>query len=221
MQTKSEIRLFSNFLLLFGGNSKTLPTPIQPGPATLEKQERQCVSHQRMRTHAEALAFSRLSAEFRVLAGSDRNARCLVEGLRDGVAITLTCAGGNGGTASFMPPTGRMGYGNVTIALALARQQLAGQGVAQPSPHQLQAALTGGKIISPVLGSAVKLPGILQLKKDGKGWGKIAGLLGVKLGDALGGAKIPVLMPPPAKLISLQQARKRKAAILPVTQQIS
>ena len=192
-KSKTKTKLFSNFLLLFGGNKKAIAALVLPSPATVERHERlSSASQARMRSHAESSTYSRLSAEYRMLAGSDCNARSLVEGLRDGVPITLTCAAGNGGVASFLPLTGRMGYSNVAIALALARQQLAGQGIAEPSPHQLQAALVGGKIVSPLSGYAVRLPGILQLKKDGKGWGKIAGLLGVRLGDALGGARIPV-----------------------------
>lgn len=209
MESKSKTELFSNFLLLFGGNKKALAAMALPGPATVERHERLSASQAWMRSHAESSTYSRLSAEYRMLAGSDCNARSLVEGLRDGVPITLTCAAGNGGAASFLPPTGRMmGYSNVAIALALVRQQLAGQGIAEPSPHQLQAALVGGKIVSPLSGGAVRLPGILQLKKDGKGWGKIAGLLGVRLGDVLGGARIPVLIPVATGLASLQARKK-------------
>lgn len=208
MGSKNKAKLFSNFLLLFGVNKKALAGLALPGPASVERHERLSASQARMKSHAESSTYSRLSAEYRMLAGSDHNARSLVEGLRDGVPITLTCAAGNGGVASFLPPTGHMGYSNVAITLALARQQLAGQGIAESSPHQLQAALVGGKIVSPLSGDAVRLPGILQLKKDGKGWGKIAGLLGVRLGDALGGARIPVLMPVATGLASLQ-ARNR------------
>ena len=39
-----------------------------------------------------------------------------------------------------------MGFGNVYISLALAKQQLSTLGITQPTPQQLQAALTGGTI---------------------------------------------------------------------------
>ena len=210
MISESKTKLISNFLVFFGGNTNTLPVVATPGPAILERNERLLASQALMKSHAESSAYSRLSAEYRVLAGSDRNARNLVEGLRDGVPITLTSAVANGGAASFLPPTSHMGYSNVAIALALARQQLAGQGIAEPTPYQLQSALMGGKIISPLSGSAVRLPGILQLKKDGKGWGKIAGLLGLRLGDVLTSARIPVLLPVASRLTRLRAKRMSK-----------
>src|SRR6185312_16307633 len=70
---------------------------------------------------------TRLTTEFTPFAGSDANAQALVNGLRSGSAVTLTetVAGTNGGpstttTTTFTPDTGKMGYGNVKIALSLA-----------------------------------------------------------------------------------------------------
>jgi hypothetical protein len=139
-----------------------------------------------------------LSAEFRIFAGSDSNAKDLVIGLRDGTGITLThCKIGNTSSASFTPPTGRMGYSNVSIALSLARHQLVEQGIRQPTPHQLLAALVGGTITRPLFGNSVKLHGILQLKAQGMGWGKIASLLGIKLGSVIGEARpVPAVLQP-------------------------
>ncbi len=71
------------------------------------------------------------------------------------------------------------------------------QGISQPTPHQLQAALVGGTITSPLSGNSVKLHGILQLKVQGMGWGKIASLLGIKLGSVIGEARpVPAVLQP-------------------------
>ncbi|HUL42067.1 MAG TPA: hypothetical protein VLV32_09220 [Burkholderiales bacterium] len=153
------------------------------------------------RSRAESIAFARLSAEFRLFAGSDRNAQSLVIGLRDGTDIMLTDRVNGGPSAvTFTPPTGRMGYSNVSITLSLARQYLAAQGIAQPSMQQLQAVLVGGAISSPLSGSTVELNGILQMKLRGAGWGKIAAVLGVKLGSVIGEPRpVPAVLPSRAK----------------------
>jgi len=146
---------------------------------------------------AESIAFARLSAEFRSFAGSDQNAQSLVTGLRDGTAITLTdCVNGTESSINFAPPMGHMGYSNVSIALSLVRQHLAAQGIARPTIQQLQAALVGGTVNAPLSGNPVRLHGVLQLKFQGMGWGKIAGLLGIKLGSVIGEARpVPAVLP--------------------------
>jgi len=165
-------------------------------PCVMQNKDQLAATQAVNKSKAESSAFARLSAEFRLLAGSDRNAQSLVTGLRDGTDITLTCCTNSKTfSASFTAPTGRMGYGNVSISLSLARQQLAGQGIARPTPHQLQGALVGGTISSPLSGNTLKLPGILQLKMGGMGWGKIASLLGMKLGSVMSSAR-PALMQP-------------------------
>jgi hypothetical protein len=207
------VNVLSNFLLILRGNKKPTVALTAPDLDTLEKQERLSASQAQIRSHAESSSYLRLSAEFGTLAGSERNACSLVEGLRDGITVTLDCADCSSANTSFMPPTGRMGYSNVVIALTLVRQQLAAQGIIQPLPDQLQAALVGGKIVSPLSNGTVRLPGVLQLKKDGKGWGKIANLLGVKLADALGGARIPVLVPVATELVSLRATKKMRKMV--------
>ncbi|MGH2671257.1 MAG: hypothetical protein ACRDH5_19465, partial [bacterium] len=62
-----------------------------------------------------------LVEKYTALAGSKQNAASLVAGLRDGKDVTLTQ---NGSTGTFTPPTGKMGYGNVDNALALAQASL-------------------------------------------------------------------------------------------------
>lgn len=190
-------RFFPNFWPFLGFGART--AGIQPAalPCATQNNKDQLMAAQAVnKSKADSSAFVRLSAEFRLLSGSDSNAQNLVTGLRDGTGITLTYfTHGSASSASFTPPTGRMGYSNVSIALSLARQHLVGQGVGLPTPHQLQAALVGGKITSPITGNTLKLPGILQLKVEGLGWGKIASLLGIKLGSVISGAKPVILQP--------------------------
>ena len=114
-----------------------------------------------------ALAQSRdeLVDKYKPLAGSEANARTLVNSLRDGKDFTL-----NG--TNFNTPTGKMGYGEVNIALSIAEKQL---GTSTPSAQQLQTAL---------IGTSSK-PGVLAMRADGKGWGQIAQTYGFKLGEVM------------------------------------
>ena len=108
-----------------------------------------------------ALAQSRdeLVEKYKPLAGSEANAKTLVNGLRDGKDFTI-----NGTT--FKTPTGKMGYGEVNIALSIAEKQL---GTTRPTTQQLQTSLNG----------------ILAQRADGKGWGQIAQSYGFKLGEVM------------------------------------
>ena len=101
---------------------------------------------------------------YTALAGSKQNAQALVTGLREGKEVTLTR---KGTTATFTPPTGKMGYGNVDIALALAEASLKERGIARPTPDELKTTVTE----------------ILGMRADGKGWGQIAQVHGYKLGE--------------------------------------
>ena len=111
-------------------------------------------------------------------------------GLRQGSEINLHPDGAqplpNGNSVSFTPSTRPMGYGNVRIALSLAREQLAQNGVTQPTPEQLKVALEGGTLTTGP-GTTTQLPGVLQMRADGMGWGRIAQSMGVKLGPVLTG----------------------------------
>ena len=153
--------------------------------------------------HAQA----RIVSSFSDFAGSDANARNLVAGLRQGSEITLTtpAAGGQPGTATrFTPPTRPMDYGNVRIALALAREQLAQLGFDRPTPAQIRVALAGGGFASHVSGRVTPpflLPGVLQMRAGGMGWTKIADTMGVRLGPAMSGkTHNAAFAPPPASL---------------------
>ena len=147
----------------------------------------------------------KISGDFNSFLGSDANA--VVTGLRNGTPVTLTSMTTTpsptpGGlpvttttTTVITPPTGQMGFGNVYISLALAKQQLSTLGITQPTPEQLQAALTGGTITQ-TTGSGVTatttttdLPGVLTMRSQGMGWGQIAQKLGTKLGPVMSSMK--------------------------------
>ncbi|MGQ0523429.1 MAG: hypothetical protein ACT4P8_07205, partial [Betaproteobacteria bacterium] len=129
-------------------------------------------------------------ADFSGFAGSTTNSDALVSGLRNGTAVTLTSTDAKGTTTSttFTPPTGKMGYGNVYTSLALAKQQLAGAGITDPTAQQLQAALMGGAVTNST-GQTTTMTGVLQLRADGMGWGQIAQQYGYKLGPVISGMK--------------------------------
>jgi hypothetical protein len=121
----------------------------------------------------------RLVDKYDRFAGSDQNARELVTGLRNDREIELTK---RGTTTEFTPATGKMGWGNVDHALALAKASLADHGIHKPTPEQIKAALNGGTITTKS-GQQVKLDGVLKLRASGMGWGQIAHKLGFKLGE--------------------------------------
>lgn len=90
----------------------------------------------------------------------------------------------------FTPRTGRMGLGNVDNALTLARGMLKNvnivPGTANSSeqrnatPAEVKAALMGGDVTTPQ-STKITLPGILELRYRGNGWGEIAQQVGVSL----------------------------------------
>ncbi|WP_051711222.1 hypothetical protein [Andreprevotia chitinilytica] len=111
-------------------------------------------------------------------SGSKSNATALVTGLESGSSITLTSSTGT--TTSFTPAS-KLSPGDTTIALALARESLRQQGIRNPSPAQIDAALVGGSVVNKA-GQPVSLKGVLTQRSSGMGWGEIAHSMGVKLG---------------------------------------
>ena len=107
-----------------------------------------------------------LVKQYSDFAGSEANSKSLVDGLRDGKEVKLT---DGKTTTTFKPATGKMGYGNVKIALALAEADLRKQGVKDPTPEQIKAEMSK----------------ILQERADHKGWGQIAQERGFKVGDLM------------------------------------
>lgn len=82
-------------------------------------------------------------------------------------------------------PTGKMGFGNVKISLALAQESLRQQGIMQPTSQELHTALVGGEMVPGDPNSTTS--GILQMRADGMGWGQIAQKYNVKLGQLMSG----------------------------------
>lgn len=155
-------------------NGATMPPAAPPGAATMPA----AVSPPPRTPMAQ-----RLVAEFGDFAGSTENARALISGLRSGDPITLTATpGSSGANATFSSPTRPLSYGNIRIALSLARAQLAREGIAQPTPQQLQAALVGN-----AAGTSPAPDGILTRRAAGLGWGRIAHAMGMKLGPTVSG----------------------------------
>jgi hypothetical protein len=125
-----------------------------------------------------ALAQSReqLLERYTTLAGSKQNASSLVTGLRDGKQVRLTRGTS---TKTFIPPTGKMGYGHVDNALALAEASLKEKGITKPAPAQLEKSLMD----------------ILKMRANGKGWGQIAYSLGFKPGEVKRGERVAKTKP--------------------------
>lgn len=145
-------------------------------------------------TLGDGKVVDKLSADFSSFLGAD--AKAVVAGLRNGTPITLTTTTPGSTptttTTTITPPTGKMGFGNVFISLALAKQQVSQSGITQPTPAQLQAALLGGTITSGTgtTATSTNLPGILTLRSQNMGWGQIAQKLGFKLGTVVSGLKV-------------------------------
>jgi len=92
---------------------------------------------------------ARIAAHFTRLAGSEENAMALVNALRNGERVTLVTDAGDAKmpvTTTFELPTGPMGWDNVLITLALARDALARAGIGFPTAEELEAALLGGDV---------------------------------------------------------------------------
>ncbi|HET9699603.1 MAG TPA: hypothetical protein VFP70_01640 [Burkholderiales bacterium] len=136
--------------------------------------------------HAE-----RAGDQFGAFAGSRENTEALALALRNGSEVTLL--GTEGTATTFTPATGHMGHGNVTKSMALAQRQLAAIGISNPTPQQVEAALNGGPVTvgSGADARTVEMQGILRLRADGMGWGKIAHTVGVKPGQGFRPTYVP------------------------------
>jgi hypothetical protein len=92
---------------------------------------------------------SRIAAQFTGLAGTEDNALALVNALHSGERVILVSEAGGARvpvTTTFELPTGPMGWDDVMISLALARDSLARAGINFPTAEELEAALLGGDV---------------------------------------------------------------------------
>lgn len=135
-----------------------------------------------------SLSDDALVSRYTLLTGSKANAQSLVAGLRTGSAVTLVSTT-SAPAVTFTPTTQDMGYGNINIALALAKTALAKQGITNPTPAQLAAALNGGSITL-ANGTVVTMAGVLTQRSAGMGWGNIAKTMNVKLGTVVSASNI-------------------------------
>lgn len=112
------------------------------------------------------------------LAGSEDNILALVCALREGVAVRLMSPIAPAPPATpevtvIDPPTGRMSWNDVRMALMLARDALQRYDIPHPTGVHLRAVLIGGDLTTPN-GKAVTFRGVLQMRAEGINWGRIA-----------------------------------------------
>jgi hypothetical protein len=134
---------------------------------------------------ALAQSQDQLIERYTSLAGSKENATSLVTGLRDGKEVTLKRGTT---TETFTPTTGKMGYGNVDNALALAAASLQQQKISNPSPAQLEASVTE----------------VLKMRSDGMGWGQIA----KRYDTTMGAVKRPDAVKGPERVSKVERPQK-------------
>jgi hypothetical protein len=123
-------------------------------------------------------AAQKIASGFVDLAGSEDNILALAYALREGVAARLTFPVDPASPSMpeitvIDPPTGKMSWNDVKMALMLARDALHRYGISQPTGEQLQAVLLGGEATTPNEKS-VTFRGVLQMRADGMNWGRIA-----------------------------------------------
>lgn len=120
----------------------------------------------------------KVASGFAALAGSEDNALALVCALHESAMVRLVSPTAADPSAVpdfivFDPPTGRMGWNDVKMALMLARDALRRHNISQPTLEQLQAVLVGGDIMTPG-GRTATFRGVLRMRADGFNWGAIA-----------------------------------------------
>ena len=160
---------------------------------------------------------NKVASPFVTMAGSHENAVALATALRTGTTANLVFASSSpsGNTTQkaieLAIPTKPMGWGSVSHALALAQLSLRQAGIENPTAPQLQAALDGGSIKT-ADGKTVTLPGVLQQRAEGMGWGQIAKTYGTTMGAINRGLKAPattVASSTPAKTTSSAPTQRR------------
>jgi hypothetical protein len=187
------LNLFSSILFLIGigFHPSLIHGQTSPNLATEASRMDSLAASQ-----GQITVIDKISGEFSSFLGPD--SRAVVVGLRNGTPIDLSTAAANpitGGKpmvtkTTITPPSEKMGFGNVFISLALAKQQLNQVGIAQPTPSQLQAALLGGSITigTGAAATTTNFQGILAMRES-MGWGRIARELNLNLGKVVSGLK--------------------------------
>jgi hypothetical protein len=120
----------------------------------------------------------KIALGFAQLAGSVDNALALAHALREGVTVRLIpsialASAAQPGITVIVPPTGRMTWHDIKMALMLVRYALQLNGISRPAGPQLRSALTGGELTTPD-GTVVTLRGVLNMRAEGMNWGRIA-----------------------------------------------
>jgi hypothetical protein len=106
------------------------------------------------------LQVERLAPQLPGFVGARDNFESLVEGLAQGLQVTLISETPDGSTEIVtFTPVGGLGPTEIARTLEVARQSLIARGIAEPTPHQLAIALTGGTLPAPA--GAVALSGIV------------------------------------------------------------
>ena len=106
-----------------------------------------------------------VSASFAAVAGSTENAVKLAKSLHSGKVVALrgTDANGNPSLVAFGVPEGGMSWSEVQDTLQKAQATIQRSGIREASPHDIQAALLGGKLQRDD-GSAVSVDGVLATR---------------------------------------------------------
>ena len=137
-------------------------------------------------SQGESNVTNKISGDFKSFLGSDSNA--VVTGLRNGTPIKLT-------STTTTPSTTSGGLPVTTTTTTTITPPTGQMGITEPTPQQLQAALTGGTITqtsgtgATATTTTTELPGILTLRSQNMGWGKIAQTLETKLGPVMSSMK--------------------------------
>ncbi len=159
--------VLAGFLLLAGASTAQ-------GQATARELEPRAESGVAPADRDDAGVAGKIAARYAAVAGSEENALALVLALRNGERVTLVSDADGASvpvTTIFELPTGRMGWDNVNIALALAKDSLARSGISFPTAEELESALIGGDVTGPH--GRTTLRGVLTMLADGLEWRQI------------------------------------------------
>ncbi len=106
-----------------------------------------------------AVQLQQQPAALAALGSSAANLQSLATGLTTGGVISLSSSAGQ--NVTFTAPGGPLSPLEANQTLLLANQLLLSQGITNPTPQQVQAALLGGPVTTP-FGTNVQLRGVLQ-----------------------------------------------------------